>query len=92
MPIPEWPGGLGGGKAVAGALTQEWPGALSWGRGQCLVGGKVCRILRGLVAVVGTVLVGKFAWLLLAEGEEAIGSRLRHKLYVLANSTRQNQL
>lgn len=35
------------------------------------------RLLRGLAAVVGTVLAGKLARLLLAEGREAIGSRFR---------------
>lgn len=34
-------------------------------------------LLRGLAAVVGTVLEGKLAQLLLAEGREAIGSRFR---------------
>jgi hypothetical protein len=46
-------------------------------------------LLRELAAVVGTVLAGK---LTLAEGREAVGSRLRDNFYSLASCAQQNQL
>lgn len=64
----------------------NWVGVRKWAlsRWKTPVG-----LSRGLAAVVGTMLVDK---LLLAEGREAIGSRLRENFYALASRAQQNRL
>lgn len=66
-PTQEWPDGLGG-------VLPLRRGNVNWVKVRKWV---LSGLLRGLAAVVGTVLEGKLAQLLLAEGREAIGSRLR---------------